>query len=83
MKTIYNVYVPMESQEQCDKMKQICLSNGLPVWDWFDYLDNSIFCFDEIDFYIMKNAKNIENHSKDKTQVTEAKFIELLKQHKQ
>jgi len=25
MKTIYNTYVVMESQEQCDRMKQLCI----------------------------------------------------------
>ena len=33
MKTIYNVAVLMESQEQCNRMKQLCIDNGLPIWD--------------------------------------------------
>jgi len=31
MKTIYNTYVKMESQEQCDRMKKLCIDNGLPA----------------------------------------------------
>ena len=30
-KTIYNVFVVMESQEQCDRMKQLCIDNNLPI----------------------------------------------------
>ncbi len=82
-KSIYNVYVVMDSQATCDRMKQLCIDNGLPYWksiasfqyiDWFlncfsyDIQDNEFYCFD------VKSAKNII-----KTQVTESEFIELLK----
>jgi hypothetical protein len=32
-KTIFNVYVVMESQEQCNEMKSICIENGLGYWN--------------------------------------------------
>lgn len=78
-KTIYNVRVPMESQEQCDRMKKLCIENGLPIWnDWngwyfikgrslsFEKKSNEFFCYEVL--------------HKDK--ITETEFIELLKQHK-
>jgi len=80
MKTIYNTYVIMESQEQCDRMKQLCIDNGLTIWEdeeAFEYsygnYPNNAFAFgigDEfyVGVYIGKNE-----------QITEAEFIELLK----
>ena len=81
MKTIYNVYVPMESQEQCDKMKKLCVDYNLPYWDdiigWM-YLNNfkRVFCFEinSADFFCF-NPEYLRN----KTEVTEQEFIELLK----
>jgi len=43
MKTIYNTYVIMESQEQCDMMKQLCIDNELEILDEeiaFDLFEN-------------------------------------------
>ena len=77
-KTIYNVYVIMESQEQCDRMKQLCIDNGLLIWDielGFELLMDEVnfnFHIDSEEFFV---SSNIE----DKTQVTETEFIELLK----
>jgi len=76
MKTIYNTYVVMDSQEQCDRMKQLCIDNGLPIWDdeiAFKYIKTRehYFTFSEIGFAIF--------HGTDKTQITEQEFIELLK----
>jgi hypothetical protein len=82
-KTIYNVAVLMESQETCDRMKQLCIDNGLPYWK------------DELAFILMLNNENYFHASKheqifavfctnlqNKTLVTESEFIELLKEHK-
>ena len=64
-KTIYNTYVVMESQEQCDRMKQVCIDNNLPE-DVFRasklYETFSIWYF---------NPKYM--------QVTEQEWLELLK----
>lgn len=84
--SIYNTYVPMESQEQCDRMKQLCIDNGLPIWEAnfaFDFdnaFNNDIFSFanDTKEFFIYPisgNEKDIVN----KIKVTEQEFIELLK----
>jgi len=77
-KTIYNVYVVMESQEQSDRMKQLCIDNGLLIWDielGFELLMDEVnfnFHIDSEEFFV---SSNIE----DKTQETETEFIELLK----
>jgi hypothetical protein len=79
-KTIFNVFVAMDSQEQCDRMKAVCLENGLPIWDktgfelLMDEINFSYHIFTE-EFYV---SSNIEH----KTQVTEAEFLELLKEYK-
>ena len=31
-KSIFTVFVPVDSQEQCNRLKQICIDNGLPIW---------------------------------------------------
>ncbi len=79
MKTIYNTYVPIESQEHADRMKQLCLDNELPncgifVFDDFESFGNN-FCFWENDFDVWAVSEH-------QSEVTEAEFIELLKQHK-
>lgn len=78
MKTIYNVYVPIESQEQADRMKQICIDYGLPYWKntiAFRYdkgYEATFECF-ELEFGVWNG------YPKNKTQVTESEFLELLK----
>lgn len=79
MKTIYNVYVPIENQEQADRMKQICIDYGLPIWDdedAFTYITGkNIFRFQKKanEFWITSTvADNL-------TQVTESEFLELVK----
>jgi len=32
-KSIFTVYVPIKSQQQADRLKQICIDNGLAIWD--------------------------------------------------
>ena len=77
-KSIYNVYVVMDSQDTCDRMKQLCIDNGLPIWDielGFELLMDEVnfsFHIDSEEFFV---SSNIEY----KTQVTESEFIELLK----
>jgi len=79
MKTIYNVYVPIESQEQANRMKELCLEYELPIWDdkiafEFNYNRKKYFEFDKTDkdFFITSFPENY-------TQLTEQEFIELLK----
>ena len=68
----------MDSQETCNRMKAVCLENGLPIWE------------DEIAFIYNKELGNEFYYANDfrvlydsyKTQVTEAEFLELLKEYK-
>ena len=80
MKTIYNVAVLMEDQTQCDRMKQLCLDNGLPIWDdkvAFEKIEgeenNFGFGFDD-EFYV--------GIGYERPLVTEYEFIQLLKNNK-
>lgn len=80
-KTIYNTYVLMESQEQCDRMKQLCIDNGLPVWGnkiafEFQTKENCFECCGNV-FFV--TSSNVIPDFTNKTQVTEQDFIELLK----
>jgi hypothetical protein len=79
--TIFNVYVAMDSQETCDRMKAVCLENGLPIWK-----DEIAFMFfNESDNFTYSNTEGFFiscHYDKSKTQVTEAEFLELLKEYK-
>lgn len=82
MKTIYNTYVVMESQEQCDRMKQLCIDNNLPIWEnvfLFDKRYNNLFGKIDCDFWVTYEKSNVLEVKQYKTQVTEEEFIELLK----
>ena len=75
MKTIYNTYVEMESQEQCDRMKQLCIDNGLPIWNDIDAFTieedfGNQFFKHHNDFAVLFNS--------DKIKITEKEFIKLL-----
>ena len=76
--TIYNVSVEMQDQAQCDRMKQLCIDNGLSIgmdilWDYT--LGESFSYFNTTKtFFIMFIDNNDQN-----TKVTEQEFIELLK----
>ena len=76
MKTIYNTFVVMQDQSQCDRMKQLCIDNGLPIWDYRD-----AFKF-TAEFFGYNNADGFAvygTYFPEETQITEQEFIELLK----
>jgi hypothetical protein len=84
--TIYNVYVEMENQEQCDRMKQLCIDNELPIWDEeiaFEITkaknEKSWFWFEksENEFFIVDLLLG-ETPIQEQNKVTEQQFIELL-----
>lgn len=90
-KNIFNVYVEMDSQATCDRMKQLCVDNGLKHWNnnvvAFELLKNdkkAVFCFISKDeFYVYDFADfEITDEELGFAQATEAEFIELLKQYK-
>jgi len=83
-KSIYEVSVVMQSQEQCDRMKQLCIDNGLPYWAGglgfcYNISWGNQFYYTELGlgghFVILYNSEH-------ETQVTEEEFIELLKPKK-
>jgi len=73
----------MESQEQCNRMKQVCVDNGLPIWKdeidpdlafaLFDLSKN--FKWNGIEFLVGYSTENLN-------QVTEQEFLQLLKEYK-
>jgi len=84
MRTIYNTYVVMQDQTQCDRMKQLCIDNGLKVWKeyrafHFSNIYKNIFHYS----FVITNAFSVAWYSKIEikgfTQITEQEFIELLK----
>jgi len=79
MKTIYNTYVVMESQEQCDRMKQLCIDNGLCVLGGSGFELEKIFPH----FGYYKTYFGIFDLSHYQYKITEQEFIELLKNTKQ
>ncbi len=85
-KSIFTVYVPIKSQQQADRLKQICIDNGLAIWDslsgWKYNKNQSFLSYDKIDkeFYIFYEDYYIKEWKH--IQSTEAEFIELLKEYK-
>lgn len=75
--TIYEVYVEMQDQAQCNRMKQLCVDNGLPIEPYFFMLNEqwNIFEFTEIPF----KHFGLWTSNNNNTKVTEQEFIELLK----
>jgi len=74
-KKIFTVQVSMESQEQCNRMKQICMKHflhywrNIMVWQFIDKDDT--FRYSESGFYIHGEPNEFER-------VTETEFINLL-----
>jgi len=82
-KTIFNTYVPMESQEQCDRMKQVCIDNGLKIWcyeDAFLLLDVGFYFFDTFSGFAVDSYNG--NPKVGYSKVTESEWLELLSNHK-
>ena len=83
MKTIFNTYVEMESQEQCNRMKQLCLDNGLVFWGDFRFKpvknDNNYIYFYNYDGDFCNWLEVNKNHY---SKITEQEFINLLKEYK-
>lgn len=88
-KSIFTVCVPITSQQQAYRLKQVCLDERLPIWKHeiaFDAMYASdVFTYSKPSkqFFVMKLQHYYDAYPEDiKTQVTEAEFMELLKQWK-
>ena len=80
MKTIFNTSIEVESQEQADRLKQVCIDNGLPYWD-----DKMAFKKDdEYKYFVMYSDEFwLQCYvMKSFTKVTETEWMELLKEYK-
>jgi hypothetical protein len=89
--SIYDVYVKVTDQEQADRLKQVCLVNGLPIWDdeeafladnWHDIVAFT-YVSESKQFYVINPYNGLKWFEKNrKTEILESEFIELIKQEK-
>lgn len=84
MKTIFNTYIEVESQEQADRLKQVCIDNGLPIWENIQVGWNSMFfnffgySIGTNDFFLLSDNEDAKH-----IQVTETEWMELLTKYKE
>lgn len=82
--TIYNVYVEMQDQAQCDRMKQLCIDNELDYWkeeigfEYYNIYPNFFSQSLDLGFAVWLTSLSISDVT-ELTKVTEQEFIELLK----
>lgn len=77
MKTIFNTYIEVESQEQADRLKQVCIDNELKVFDDFEFKKlNRPYKYFE---YFDGEFCNWLYPSEESIQITEPEWMELLK----
>jgi hypothetical protein len=87
MKSIYEIYVPVTSQQQADRLKAICVKYGLPIWgdevafmceseeNWLEYICS------EKEFFVTPSNNKFTNFD-NKTPITESEFLLLAKEFK-
>lgn len=83
-KTIFNTCVEVTSQEQANRLKQVCIDNGLKTW-----IDKIAFRFDGIEFdpifeYEIPYGFAVYNNRGNITKklINESEWLELLNQCK-
>jgi len=79
MKTIYNTFIKMKSQSDCDMMKQLCIDYNLPIGKYessFELIKNIGYVF----FHYSENSKAfyIGDNFYNFKEVTKQEFTELL-----
>jgi hypothetical protein len=83
MKTIYEITVPVTSQEQADRLKAICVKYGLPI-----YKSGIYDAFEVTDEFKYFKCRSVEKEGffisnfKGAYIITESKFLELAKEFK-
>lgn len=89
MKTIYTVFIPIKDQEQANRLKQVCVDYGLPIWEHKIAFETSFkddcltYSKPSRQFFIVRLSHYYDVCPEDKkTQVDENEFMELLKEHK-
>ena len=79
-KSIFTVFIPVESQEQSDRLKQICIDNGLEYGkEVLDFMPSKDLFFRYSDIF---QEFQLWLYNDKYAQSTEAEFIELLKEYK-
>jgi len=78
-KNIFNVYVVMDSQANCDRMKQVCVENDLN-----DNIYESDFEFSDKYRYFLSAMTGfyVASQTYSNSKVTEQEFLQLLKEYK-
>jgi hypothetical protein len=83
MKSIYEIYVPVTSQEQADRLKDICVEYGLPISPYLGAFD---FERGFREMYLRLQLKDkwffVSYRKADKTPITESEFLKLAKEFK-
>jgi len=79
--TIFDVCVPMQDQEQCDRMKQVCVDNNLKTPKSFDGF-RLYGSFKYFHYGASSEHFSVFSWIGDYTQVTEADFLILLNEYK-
>lgn len=89
-KSIYEIYVPVTSQQQADRLKAICVKYGLPIWDYssafevFETDINPVLMYNGYEFFILDlNDSEDDDPILNYTPITESEFLELAKEFKQ
>lgn len=82
-KTIFNVYIEPTGQEQCNKLRNICIENKLPynnrggyAFQYIDKYDSFAYSQEMKEFFVLSNKP------KGFTKVSETEFMQLLKNYK-
>jgi hypothetical protein len=78
-KTIYNTFIRVKSQEQCDRLKQFCAENGLPTWDDFSFITEIHKRKYDLFYFYDGYFCNYLKLDGDFEEVTEVEWMELLK----
>lgn len=78
--TIFNTCVEVTSQEQADRLRQVCIDNGLRIWDDFEFLkERKEFRF----FYFWENVFCNWLNNDLYEEITEPEWMELLTKYKE
>jgi hypothetical protein len=81
MKSIYEIYVPVTSHEQADRLKAICVKYGLPIY--LTSLYNPFEFTSKFKYFRHRTDGFFISSFISGTQITESEFELLAKEFKQ